>query len=485
MRRVCFIGFVFYLLYLGVATLGPFDFQQVSQPHRWEKSLVFSFPDIAVNLLLFLPLGGLLYGLSNRPPRLIFILLISAAISLLVEMSQLFLPMRFPSYSDLITNTLGGGAGFLLFKVSADRGWLRRIGHHRRRFAQLGFLLYAGLLLFLAGFSWENLDRWDPGAFLWVGVDPEMEDGWKGKIYRLAVYDRSFDPATIQRHYQSGISAPPEIYLQQNPIVLYLFDEREGATLQDHAETLPPLDLRLLNPERGRGLFPFGYEFNRSAAFISSEPAEKIRQRISGRGQFAVEAWVEMGPLPYEERGRLVSLAKAPGIEYFLLQQGGINLGFEVRNRLKAGFPNLGNIQTTQLPLPQGPSHLISVYNRGLTRLYVNGAPVAEAILTDGLFLLTDSLALRTTIERDRGLLGFLLFLPVGFLAVLSGRSRSTRGFCESLLFALSVALVIHLLQGRHDPVFLAGSYIFVPALAILLGALTGQLVQKVLEEPL
>jgi len=485
MRRICFIGLVFYLLCLGAVTLAPFDFQQIPQPYRWEKSLGFSFFDIVLNLLLFLPLGGLLCGLSSRRPRLPLILFISAAVSSVIEVSQLFLPVRFPSYSDLIANTLGGGAGFLLFKASADRGWLRRRGPHRRRLAQLGFLLYAGFLLFLAGFSWEKLDRWDPDAFLWVGIDPEMEDGWKGKLYRLAVYDRSLDPDTIRRHYQAGISAPPEIYLQQNPIVLYLFDEREGETLHDRSEMLPPLDLRLLNPDGGRWLSPFGYDFNRSASFISREPAEKVRRRISSGHQFAIEAWVEIGPLPYEDRGRLVSLAKGPEIEYFLLQQGGADLGFEVRNGVRIGFPNLGNIETIQLPLPQGVSHLVSVYHRGRTGLYVNGTPVAEAILTDGLFLLTDSLALRTTIERDRGLLGLLLFLPAGFLAVLSGRSCSARGFCGTLLFALFVALVFHLLQSRHDPVFLAGGYIFVPSFAIFLGALTGQFVRKALEEPL
>jgi glycopeptide antibiotics resistance protein len=485
MRRVCLIGLVFYLLYIGAVTLAPFDFQVISQPHRWEKSLLFSFSDVVANLLLFLPVGGLLYGsLPARPrlPRLMSTFLLSAAVSLSVEMSQLFLPERFSSFGDFIANTLGGGAGFLLFKALGDRGWFRWMWHYRQGLAQLGLLLYVGFLLFLAGFSWEKLDRWDTGALLWIGVDPEMEDGWKGKVYRLAIYDQAFDPDTIRRHYQAGISARPESYLQQNPIVLYLFDEREGSTLHDRAEVLPPLDLQLSNPGRGRWLSPFGYVFNRSASFISPGPTEKVRQRISSRHQFVVEAWVEMGPLPYRDRGRLISLAKAPDIDYFLLQQGGIDLGFEVRNRIKTGFPNLGNIETTQLPFLQGPTHLISVYDRGVTRLYVNGALAAEAILTDGLFLLTDSLALRTTVEGERGLLGFLLFLPVGSLAVLSVRIRSASGLFTSILFALLVLVVIHLLQSRHNPVFFAGGYLLAPFFAILSGALSSKFIQETVQ---
>lgn len=487
MRRICLVGLAFYLLYIGSVTLAPFDFRYVSQPHRWEGSLLFSLSDVAVNLLLFLPFGGLLYGflpVRRRLPRLIAALLFSAAVSLSVEMMQLFLPERFPSFSDLLANTLGGGAGFLLVKAIADRGGFHGIWHYRRGLAQTGFLLYAGFLFFLAAFSWEKLDCWPPGAFLWVGVDPEMEDGWKGKVFLLAVYEQAFDPATIERHYQAGISFQPDIHLQQNPIVLYPFDEREGGTLHDRSGVLPPVDLQLSDSGRGRWLFPSGYAFNRSASFISPTPAEKVRQRISSRHQFTVEAWVEMGQLGYGSLGRLISLAKAPDIDYFLVQQEGIDLGFEVRNRIKTGFPNLGNIETTQLPFLRGPSHLISVYDRGRTRLYVNGVQVAEAILTDGLFLLTDFLALRTTVEGERGLLGFLLFLPVGCLAALSLRIRTTGGVTTSL-FGLFIVLVIHFLQSRHDPVFFTGGSLLAPVLATLLGVFLGNFIKKTLQKSL
>lgn len=488
MRRIGLIGLAFYLLYVGTVTLAPFDFQFFSQPHRWEKSVLFSLTDVAANLLLFLPLGGLLYLVlpaRSRLPRSVSVCLFSAAISLSVEMLQLFLPERFPSFSDLIANTLGGGFGFLLFKRMAHTGWPDWILRYRRRLAQLALVLCLGFLLFLAAFSWEKLDPWDPNALLWVGVDAERGDGWKGKVFLLALYDQAFDPEMIRRHYQAGVFSRPEIQLQQNPIVLYPFDEGEGGTLHDRADVFPPLDLQLTNSGRGRWLSPFGYAFNRSASFTSPAPAEKVRQRISGRHQFTVEGWVELEQLHYGEVGRLISLAKAPDVDYFLLQQEGIELSFEVRNRVKRGFPNLGNIETIQLPFLSGPSHLISVYDRGLTRLYVNGVLVDEAILTDGLFLLADFLALGTTVEQERGLLGFLLFLPVGALAVLSTKIRSTTGLLIVILFGWVVLVVIHLLQSRHHPVFFTGGYILAPALAVLFGALLGRLIQGALEEPL
>ncbi|TAJ98659.1 MAG: VanZ family protein [Candidatus Manganitrophaceae bacterium] len=120
MRRVCSIGLVFYLLYLGAVTLAPFDFQFGSQLHRWERSIALSPPNVAANILLFIPLGGLLYGLlpaGRKEPRLIGVLLFSGVVSLTVESLQLFLPERFSSFSDLLVNTIGGGVGFLLFKA--------------------------------------------------------------------------------------------------------------------------------------------------------------------------------------------------------------------------------------------------------------------------------------------------------------------------------------------------------------------------------
>ena len=485
MRRICLIGLTVYLFYLGAVTLAPFHFQFSSQPHRWERSIEFSSPDVVANLLLFIPLGGLLYGLfpdRRKRTRLILALFFSATASFFVETMQLFLPGRYSSFSDLFFNTLGGGVGFLLFKAMVHRGWLHQIGHYRRGLARLGFLLYVGFLLFLTAFSWEKLDRWDPNAFLWVGVDSDKGDAWRGTLYLLAVYDHAFDSERVQRHYRAGISSRPEISLQEDPIVLYSFDEREGTTLHDRAGILPPLDLELSRPAGGKWLSPVGYTFNRSASFISRGPAEKVRQRISSEHRFAVEAWIEVGSLNYGDVGRLLSLAKSPDIDYFVLQQQGEDFSFEIRNRMKIGYPYWGKLETRELQLPPGPAHLIAVYDRGETRLYVNGIEVAGKILTDGLFLMTDSLALRTTKEGERGLLGFLLFFPLGWLPILSVRTRTIAGFFLISLSAWVILVAVHLLQSRHIPVFFTGGSILAPALAVLLGALSGNIMQETLQ---
>lgn len=482
MRRVCSIGLVFYLLYLGAVTLAPFDFQFGSQLHRWERSIALSPPDVAANILLFIPLGGLLYGLlpaGRKEPRLIGVLLFSGVVSLTVESLQLFLPERFSSFSDLLVNTIGGGVGFLLFKAMEDRGWLRQIWRYRGGLVRLAFLLYVGFLFFLAVFSWERLDRWEPNALLWVGTGPDREDAWKGKIYLLAVYDRALDPEAIQRHYRAGFSFRPEIHLQENPLALYSFDERQGTTLHDRSGVLPPLDLKLSNSGRGRWLAPSGYAFNQSGSFVSSAPAEKIRQRISATSRFTLEAWVEEAPLRYGDLGRLISLARSPDADYLVLQQQGEDLAFVIRNRSKTGYPYWGKIETTQMRVPQGLAHLVAVYDQGQARLYVNGIEAADAVFTDGFFLLTNSFVFRATNEEERGFLGFLLFLPLGVLAILSARIPPTTGRLLGLiLFSEMILAAVHWVQGRHTPVFFTGGSLLVAALAILMGALIGWFTQ-------
>jgi len=90
--------------------------------------------DVASNLVGYLPLGALVtIALQRRGAgagvALAFALLACAALSLLMETLQGYLPMRVPSSLDLVLNTGGGAAGAVV-AIALDRlgllGWLRR-----------------------------------------------------------------------------------------------------------------------------------------------------------------------------------------------------------------------------------------------------------------------------------------------------------------------------------------------------------------------
>jgi VanZ family protein len=73
--------------------------------------------DVAVNVLGFVPFGGLLViylknsrAWSNRK-AIILAILLGFVVSLVIEVLQVFLPTRDSSLLDLINNTLGTGIG--------------------------------------------------------------------------------------------------------------------------------------------------------------------------------------------------------------------------------------------------------------------------------------------------------------------------------------------------------------------------------------
>lgn len=69
-----------------------------------------------LNVVMFLPLGFLVPLIWKGMRKLSHILVIGAAFSLLIELSQLF-SYRGTDVDDLILNTLGAAVGFLLYKI--------------------------------------------------------------------------------------------------------------------------------------------------------------------------------------------------------------------------------------------------------------------------------------------------------------------------------------------------------------------------------
>lgn len=80
--------------------------------------------EIAVNILLFIPLGGYLALLLPRW-RWIHSVLAAAGASLILEFTQFVLSVGMSDITDLITNTLGGVLGFGMWSLLRLRFGLR------------------------------------------------------------------------------------------------------------------------------------------------------------------------------------------------------------------------------------------------------------------------------------------------------------------------------------------------------------------------
>ena len=108
------------ILVTAVITLAPFRF---ARPAVFTLSWLVDPADVGANVLLFLPLG-FLFRVTTRPsggvghaPTMVAACLTSAVF----ETLQLFLPGRFASPVDVMSNTLGAGLGSLLHTRIAAR----------------------------------------------------------------------------------------------------------------------------------------------------------------------------------------------------------------------------------------------------------------------------------------------------------------------------------------------------------------------------
>lgn len=93
--------------------------------------------DVSLNLLGFIPFGGLLTlywknkGWKNTKAVLLAVI-VGFTVSLVIELSQVFLPSRDSSLLDLVNNTLGNGLGAIL----AVAAWPRLMSTRRASFSQ-------------------------------------------------------------------------------------------------------------------------------------------------------------------------------------------------------------------------------------------------------------------------------------------------------------------------------------------------------------
>lgn len=163
------------------------------------------FDEIA-NLLGYVPLGALLYGAavrsgSRRLPSLLLALVLAAALSFAVEVSQQFLPLRVPSSKDSAFNLAGALLGALLAMGLQAVGFVDRWHLLRQRWfvadsagGLLLLLLWPAALLFPApvalglGHLWSELHAllialladtpWSDAAASWLGDSRAERDAF-------------------------------------------------------------------------------------------------------------------------------------------------------------------------------------------------------------------------------------------------------------------------------------------------------------------
>jgi hypothetical protein len=136
----------------------------------------------------------------------------SALLSAGVETAQVFLPSRNPTYTDVVTNTLGGCGGYLWFyslggwtlalisgSVQGLQRWFRQ---WRTTYLWMGFGSYLTLtLVLLGGLYSTSLQTWQPDLPLQLGGPAASQPLWTGTVAAVQWRDRALSNAAITQWF--------------------------------------------------------------------------------------------------------------------------------------------------------------------------------------------------------------------------------------------------------------------------------------------
>ena len=104
-----------------------------------------------------------------------------------------------------------------------------------------------------------------------LGNSPVGKNSWKGRIMGLAIYNRTFTPEKIAKHYQlyleNNFTMRPE--KEEGFIGLYLFSEKQGSVVQDYSGLNNHLTVpALFRPVQRIILDPPGHDFRWDKSFF-------------------------------------------------------------------------------------------------------------------------------------------------------------------------------------------------------------------------
>jgi glycopeptide antibiotics resistance protein len=380
--------------------------------------------DFLENILLFMPFGFAWACWSRRKGWGRFwgpgvALVAGAGLSFAVEFSQLFLPTREASWSDVLSNALGSLLGYSLFAIVGNRvlsfasrgeGYLERILSPRRIVAI--FVVYAALGCGIsAGLQRSiHLRNGQPADTLRLGTGLGGWPSWRGRIFEVNLASKAL------RLEQSGEAT------------------RQGSERAPGYVAVPfPKDSEgRVDPPPGTGLL-----------------ATRVVQQIQKTNQFTLKIRCAPADVSANASGVILALPDLAGPDDFDLVQHGRGLTFALRTA------DLGKSVRWDLQLgdpfktPE-PREIILTYDGVNLAGYVDGRKAPRSLrLTPGAILVSRFKGVNPYNVRGYGILyDFLVFVPLGVLLGFAVRKPFSQPFCSRVLVASGLFLPSLLQEG-------------------------------------
>lgn len=337
------------IIILGV-TLLPFDF---SIPQDLSFRYVFNRfrqttneEDLIVNIFFFMPLGLGLAAFWHKKNRLnwliiLTIYLINFSLSLFVEICQLFLISRAPTFTDVVTNSLGGCLGGILFwfLASFQQESLQCFSFlkiFRDPFIQLKsltvfWLFYFFLMAFLL-FNVQDstkLSNWDSKFPLLVGNEATGDRSWSGQISYLCISKNSFNKEKIAQliHDNSCTSLAETSPQSDNFITAYSFLDSQVA-YPELTHNLPELEIQETYPVSVKNT---AIVLDQKNWLKTKIPALKLTRNLQDSSQFTVLTKIATNNFKQEGPARIISLSQNHLVRNLTIAQWRKDLTLRVR----------------------------------------------------------------------------------------------------------------------------------------------------------
>lgn len=433
--------------------------------------------DVPANVVLFIPfgfaMGGMLgLGRGGRGRAFAMLLAAGASLSLTVELLQLRLPSRDPSFLDVASNTLGTFLGGLIFLVVGWRLLARvarwKLHQPRRRSAVALATIYVGFALaaFLLPLRLDRvtrLDNWADFFPLLLGDERAGDRPWRGTIAQFEMADRALQPEEIRRLHSAGGLAAAGIP------ALVSYDLGTG-DFSDRARNLPSLEWKPDGEPRTSD-DASGIRFDGTSRLQSRGPARTLTDRLRETNEFTLSIICATASAEQHGPARIVSQSWDIGHRNFTLGQEGKDLNFRLRMPLTGENGVYPEFYAPDVFANPARQHLVLTYKTARLRLFVNGEESPHDLRyapSHGMRILAYLMPLDPLLAREYEVLFYLaVFLPLGGLAALwaVGDSRPRAGWWVTTVSALAAALVFENVGARFHGVAVRAENIVVAAL--------------------